>query len=613
MGQDRTPRVTARTGAVALVLATLAGLLAVVGLASPAGADITSTSKNTAAITIPDSGKASPYPSTITATGLNAKITGLKVVIRNTTHGCAKDLDVLLVGPTGQSTVLFSDNGHPALIPSCADLTKSSITIDDSCPDFSNSVPGGADICVRPSDNDSTGHQGDNWDVPGSHSALNLSTFNGSNPNGAWNLYVVDDSSDDSGSFAGGWELQITTANTAPTVDAQVIQATKGVAVPFTVTGTDPDGGVLTCQVPAATQSAKGTLGGSGCARTFTAVPRAVGTDKVTVTMTDPAGAKSAGADISFNIVNRIPTANDQTITVGRGERVAIALGGTDPDPGESFALTCQPTTGPTGLGKVTGSGCNVTYEANQANGTESFPFVVSDGFGGTEAGSVTVTVGDPNLPGCTPADSKNARYVCRVYLDLLGRSADPGGKAYWLKRLDRNESRLTIIRQYQTTPEYRRTVVDDVFRAFLNRPSDAAGRTYWAEQIRKGANPDKIRSQVISSSEYYTKAGSSAASFVAAAHQQVLRRPATANEISAISAQLANGTSRASVASKLLASREGDTATVAGIYERYLRRTPQPAPSTEASTWINKLQAGTTELKVVEAIVGSNEYYNRA
>lgn len=614
MLHGRTRRVTRRTGALALAGALLAGAIASVVGAPPAGADSTKVVKNTTAITIPDSGSANPFPSTINVSGVGTELTGLKVVIRNTTHGCAKDLDVLLVGPTGTKTTLFSDNGHAALLPSCSDLNKNSITIDDACADFGNAVPGGNDICVRPSDNDSLGHQGDSWPGVGSDfPALNLSTFFGSNPNGAWQLYVVDDSGDDSGSFAGGWELQVTTSNSAPVANPQVITAYKGTSVPVTLTGTDPDGDTVSCVVPSATTQGKGVLGGSGCNRTYTAGTRTSGTDGFAFKLQDPEGLQSPNTNVVFNITNRPPTATDQTITVGRGERVAIALAGTDPDPGEGLALSCTPTLGNTTFGKLSGSGCNVTYVANNVNGTDTYSFLVEDGFSGNDSGTLTINVVDPVLPGCSTTDSKNARYVCRVYLDLLGRAADPSGKAYWLKRVDASPTaagRIGIIRKYQTTAEYNRRVVDDVYKTFLKRNPDSGGQAFWAEKIRKGANPDEIRTQVIGSSEYYTKSGGTPEGFAAAIYQQVTRTAATPAQTTAVVNQIKAGKTRTSIAAALLATKAGDTATVQGLYERYLRRTP---PAAEITYWVNKLQAGTTELKLVESTVSSNEYYNRS
>ncbi|MGI8966557.1 MAG: hypothetical protein ACR2H1_10785, partial [Limisphaerales bacterium] len=42
-------------------------------------------------------------------------------------------------------------------------------------------------------------------------SATNLSIFKGTNPNGVWSLYVVDDANMDTGSIAGGWSMTIRT------------------------------------------------------------------------------------------------------------------------------------------------------------------------------------------------------------------------------------------------------------------------------------------------------------------------------------------------------------------------------------------------------------------
>jgi hypothetical protein len=398
--------------------------------------------------------------------------------------------------------------------------------------------------------------------------------------------------------------------NRPPTAEAQAVTLQKGVPKPVALTGADPDGQALTCVVPGTSQQGKVAVGGSGCARSLTAVPRSAGSDAFAFRTRDPDGLESANATVSITIHNRPPTATDRTVSLSAGERVAIALTGTDPDPGEGLAVTCTPVTGATALGSVSGSGCNVTYAAGSSTGTDTFGFAVADGFGGTDAGTVTVQVVEPSLPGCSADDPADARYVCRVYLDLLGRAADPGGKAFWLRKLTAGDPRGEIIRKFQGTPEYARRVVDDVYRTFLQRTPDPSGQAYWAGKVQRGANPDEIRTQVIGSNEWWTKAGASPQSFGAALYQQVTRTPATSAQLSGIVSAIAGGRTRTSLAASVLASTAGDTATVQGIYERYLRRTPPPS---EVTSWVGRLQAGMTELRVIEAVIASNEYYRRA
>lgn len=398
--------------------------------------------------------------------------------------------------------------------------------------------------------------------------------------------------------------------NTPPTAASQAVTLQKGVAKAVTLTGTDPQGQALTCVVPGSSQQAKVTVGGTGCARSLTAVPRSSGSDAFAFRVRDVDGLESTNATVAITIQDRPPIATDRTVHVGAGERAAISLTGTDPDPGEGLALTCTPVIGTTALGAVAGSGCAVTYAAGDVTGTDSFAFTVADGFGGTDVGTVTVEVVEPSLPGCADDDPQDARYVCRVYLDLLGRAADPGGKAFWLRKLAAGDPRAEIIRKFQTTPEYARRVVDDVYRTFLQRLPDAGGQAYWAGKVQRGTNPDELRTQVLGSSEYWTKAGASPQSFAAALYQQVTRTPASSAQIAAVVGAIGSGRTRTSLAASVLASTAGDTATVQGTYERYLRRTP---PASEVSYWVGRLQAGVTELRLIEAVVASNEYYRRA
>ena len=57
------------------------------------------------------SGKATPYPSNITVSGLNGVITNVSVTLNTIQHDWSRDIDILLVGPHGEKFVVMSDVG----------------------------------------------------------------------------------------------------------------------------------------------------------------------------------------------------------------------------------------------------------------------------------------------------------------------------------------------------------------------------------------------------------------------------------------------------------------------------------------------------------------------
>jgi M6 family metalloprotease-like protein len=159
------------------------------------------TFKNTGAITIPDSGAASPYPSTIAVSGVMGAVLKATVSLSLVNHTWPNDLDILLVGPQGQSTLLMSDAGG------FYDLVNAMLVFDDAA---ANPLPESAQITSgtwRPTDFGS----GDILvsPAPAGPYVASLGTFKGTNPNGTWKLFVYDDSAGDSGNIAGGWSLRL--------------------------------------------------------------------------------------------------------------------------------------------------------------------------------------------------------------------------------------------------------------------------------------------------------------------------------------------------------------------------------------------------------------------
>src|SRR5262249_34297496 len=71
----------------------------------------TTSFSNPNGITINDFSTATPYPSTINVSGVPQPITKITVNLFNVSHTYPSDIDILLVGPTGEQVVLMSDAG----------------------------------------------------------------------------------------------------------------------------------------------------------------------------------------------------------------------------------------------------------------------------------------------------------------------------------------------------------------------------------------------------------------------------------------------------------------------------------------------------------------------
>jgi hypothetical protein len=160
---------------------------------------------NPASITIPLTGQATPYPSTITVSGLPATAALCSVELNGITHTFPADIDVLLNGPTGASpnAIILSDTG------SQFDVAGVNLVLNDGA---SASLHNGEQL-VSGTYQPTNLFTGDVFPAPAptpsGQSAL--AQWSGLNPNGAWKLWVNDDSTlaGDAGSISNGWCLNI--------------------------------------------------------------------------------------------------------------------------------------------------------------------------------------------------------------------------------------------------------------------------------------------------------------------------------------------------------------------------------------------------------------------
>jgi subtilisin-like proprotein convertase family protein len=162
---------------------------------------------NTGAVTIADNTTATPYPSNIFVTGGPASLGDVNVTLKNVSHTFDGDIEALLVGPAGQNLVIVSDAGTAA-------ITNVTVNLDDAAsgplPVAGAWAAPNATTTVKPTNYNEAIPDSFPGPAPAPTAATALSTFNGTNANGTWSLYVKDDGAPDSGSIAGGWCLNLT-------------------------------------------------------------------------------------------------------------------------------------------------------------------------------------------------------------------------------------------------------------------------------------------------------------------------------------------------------------------------------------------------------------------
>jgi subtilisin-like proprotein convertase family protein len=189
----------------------IACALAALGLVPPAGVaeGAVHAFASSGPITIPESGNATPFPSTITVSGLTTGTVARVRVLMLLTHGFPRDVDIVLRAPAGEDVVLMADvgGGDP--------LTSTLLSFDDCAISSVPALLSPTATAYRPTNAGAV-----SGGVPAPTGAT-LSSF-ASRPagamNGVWSLYVQDDTAFDGGEIATWVLLFWTSATPVPAV-----------------------------------------------------------------------------------------------------------------------------------------------------------------------------------------------------------------------------------------------------------------------------------------------------------------------------------------------------------------------------------------------------------
>jgi hypothetical protein len=103
-------------------------------------------------------------------------------------------------------------------------------------------------------------------------------------------------------------------------------------------------------------------------------------------------------------------------------------------------------------------------------------------------------------------AGGTTAKFVDAVYQSVLGRAADAGGRAYWIRKIDGGDSVQHVAQSLVASTEYRRKTVDAAYQRVLGRNADPSGRSYWTTKLAT-TRAEVLLSSLASTDELYTRA----------------------------------------------------------------------------------------------------------
>jgi subtilisin-like proprotein convertase family protein len=235
----------ARCGVAALAVASpgmkpaflIASVIAAIAPAiAPGSASAAATFTSSTPITIGTGNKTSPYPSSIDVQGLPGRVGDVAVSLHGFTDTNPGPVDILLVAPNGQSSILMSD--------ACAGTSVAHATwLFSSLASEAMPAQGPCDgVLYRPTDYVGEFADGFGPDAPPGPYAADFGRFVGVNPNGTWRLYVRGNSFSASGKIEQGWSLALDTAVPSAVVPANVTGTGAADAYPLTRTVSGVDG-----------------------------------------------------------------------------------------------------------------------------------------------------------------------------------------------------------------------------------------------------------------------------------------------------------------------------------------------------------------------------------
>ncbi|GIF11130.1 Ig-like domain-containing protein [Actinoplanes teichomyceticus] len=219
--------------------------------------------------------------------------------------------------------------------------------------------------------------------------------------------------------------VTIALVNAGPVARPDTASTPTDTVVAIDLTGNDDDPNDDPLTLTGWTAAAYGTVAaGPGGGVSYTPAPGFTGTDVFAYTVTDVHGVPDT-AMVTVVVRNAPPVAVDDTFRVREQGATSLPVIANDRDPNTGQPLSVL-SADPPGHGTVTVTG-PLTVDYTPAPGTrvDTFDYLLTDDLGGTDTGTVTVTV---DLAPAAADDSAETGAGAPVTVDAAANDVDPEG-----------------------------------------------------------------------------------------------------------------------------------------------------------------------------------------
>lgn len=225
--------------------------------------------------------------------------------------------------------------------------------------------------------------------------------------------------------------------------DAAVTPAGASVVIDVLANDSDADGDSIF--ISSVTDPANGSVSHDGATVTYTPASGFTGVDSFYYSISDGFGGSDL-AQVTVT-VNGSPDAGDDAASMFEDQSVTISVLSNDSDPNGDALRVVAVGSPRHGSAAVNPDGSIVYTPAADFNGTDSFPYTVSDVHGASATAVVTVTVAPVNDAPVASDDSANCEKNRYVIVPVLANDSDVDGDALSVYSVGRASSGSVTIR----------------------------------------------------------------------------------------------------------------------------------------------------------------------